>query len=324
MSQKFRVRILSWSPLGDSPALQDLRDKGVEVVITQTSPGTTEDELIELMRDFDAAIPGVEPFTRKVIESLPRLKIIARSGVGFNSIDVQAAEDNGVVVAITPGANRHAVADHTWGFMIMLAHLIPQNQQVVAEKRWIRLPGRDVYGKTLGIIGVGNIGKEVARRARGFDMEVLGYDIVQDESFARTNELRYTSLEEIMSRADFITLHVPYYKLTRHMVSHKELALVKPTAYLINTARGGILDEDALYRALVEKRLAGAALDVMEDEPNFGSPLMQLENVIWTPHVAGITEESRQACVAGACRNVWNALTGEGPIVSAVHPGDVS
>lgn len=322
MSQNFRVHVLSWSPVKDSPPLQELRDKGVEIVITQTTAGTTEDELIELMKDFDATIPGVEPFTRRVIEHLPRLKIISRSGVGFNSIDVQAAEDNGVIVATTPGANRHAVADHAWGFMIMMAHLIPQNQKVVAEKRWVRLPGRDIYGKTLGIIGVGAIGKEVARRAKGFDMEVLGYDIVQDENFARTHELRYTKLEELMSRSDFITLHVPYHPPTHHMIGERELALVKPTAYFLNTARGGIVDEDALYRALVEKRLAGAALDVMEIEPDFTSPLMSLENVIWTPHVAGITEESRLACLSGACLNVWNALTGEGP-VSAVHPGDV-
>lgn len=322
MSQNFRVRVLSWSPVLESPPLQELRDKGVEVVVTQTTAHMTEDELIELMRDFDATIPGVEPFTRKVIESLPRLKIISRSGVGFNSIDVQAAEDNGVIVATTPGANRHAVADHTWGFMIMLAHLIPQNQKIVAEKRWVRMPGRDIYGKTLGIIGVGAIGKEVARRARGFDMEVLGYDIVQDENFARANELRYTTLDEVMSRSDFITIHVPYYNKTHHMIGEGELSLVKPTAYLLNTARGGIIDEEALYRALVEKRLAGAALDVMEIEPDFTSPLMSLENVIWTPHVAGITEESRLACLTGACRNVWNALTGEGP-VSQVHPGDV-
>jgi D-3-phosphoglycerate dehydrogenase len=153
-------------------------------------------------------------------------------------------------------------------------------------------------------------------------MEILGNDIVFDEEFARTHELRYVSLEELMARADFITLHVPYYKLTHHLVAEKELALVKPAAYLINTARGGILDEAALYRALVEKRLAGAALDVMEDEPNWESPLFKLDNVIFTPHVAGITEESRHACVSAACTNVWNALSGEGP-VSQVFPGSV-
>src|SRR5690242_11509097 len=133
MPYKYRVQVLSWSPVYQSPAYDELRAKGVEVVVTQTTPGTTEDELIELMQDFDATIPGVEPFTRHVIERLPRLKIIARSGVGFNSIDVQAAQDSGVIVATTPGANRHAVADHTWGFMLMLAHLIPQNQQIVAN-----------------------------------------------------------------------------------------------------------------------------------------------------------------------------------------------
>ncbi len=323
MKPKFRVRVLSWSPLTDSPTLQELRDKGVEVVVTRTTPGTTEEELVELMRDFEAAIPGVEPFTRRVIENLPRLKVISRSGVGFNSIDVQAANDHGIVVATTPGANRHAVADHAWGFIIMLAHLIPQNQKIVAQKRWVRMPGIDVYGKTLGIIGVGAIGKEVARRASGFNMEILGYDIKTDPEFARVQNLRYTSLEDLLARSDFITLHLPYYPLTHHLISDPEFAQLKPGAYLINTARGGIVDEEALYRALIEKKLAGAALDVMEEEPDFKSPLFELENIIWTPHVAGITEESRRECLAGACRNVWNALTGEGP-VSQVHPGDVA
>jgi len=282
----------------------------------------SEDEIIELMQGFDAVIPGTEPFTRRVIEHLPGLKTIARSGVGFNSIDVQAAQDNGVIVSTTPGANRHAVADHTLGMMIMLAHLIPQNQQMVTKGQWVRTVGRDVYGKTLGIIGVGAIGKEVAKRARGFDMPILGYDIVQDESFARQYNLRYTNLEEVMGQADFITVHVPYYKATHYLIGAGELALVKPTAYLINTARGGIVDEQALHNALIEKRLAGAGLDVMQDEPNFASPLMQLDNIIWTPHVAGITEESRLACLAAACLNVWNALSGEGQ-VHQVFPDSV-
>ncbi len=324
MSQKYRVHVLSWSPIAeDNPVLQEWREKGLKFKVTQTIAGTTEDELIELMQNFDATIPGVEPFTRRVIESLPELKVISRSGVGFNSIDVQAAEDKGVTVCTTPGANRQAVADHAWGFMIMLAHLIPQNQRVVANQSWKRIVGRDIYGKTLGIIGVGAIGKEVARRAKGFDMEILGYDIAPDEAFARQHELRYTSLEEIMSRADFITLHVPYYEATHHMIGAKELAMVKPTAYLLNTARGGLIDETALYQALIEQGLAGAGLDVMENEPQFDSPLMKLDNVIWTPHVAGITEESRLACLAGACRNVWNYLSGEGSYTQ-VHPGDVA
>ncbi len=322
MTEKFRVNLLSWSPLANSTPLDKLRAKGAEVVVTKTSATTTQDQLIEIMQDFDAAIPGTEPFTRYVIERLPRLKIIARSGVGFNSIDLVAAQEHNVIVATTPGANRHAVADHAIGFIIMLAHLMPKNQQMIANKIWQRVPGRDVYRKTLGIIGVGAIGKEVAKRSKGFEMELLGYDIVQDEEFARKHELRYTSLEEVMSRSDFVTIHCPYYAATHHMIDERELALMKPSAYLLNTARGGIIAEDALYSALVEKRLAGVALDVMEIEPDFSSPLMTLENIIWTPHVAGITDESRLACISAACQNVWNALTNSGP-VHQVFPGSI-
>ena len=321
--QNFRLRLLSWSPVSTNPAIDWLREKGVEVVITRTTVNTTEDELIELLQDYDAVIPGTEPFTRRVIESLPRLRTIARSGVGFNSIDLEAAQERGVVVSITPGANKHAVADHAFGLIIMLAHQIPANQQMVANQRWQRVPGRDVHNKTLGIIGVGNIGKQVAVRSSGFGMTLLGYDIAPDEEFGLSEFLFYVSLEHLLKHSDFITLHVPYYNLTHHMIGARELAMLKPDAYLINTARGGLIDEAALYQALVDQKLAGAALDVMENEPDFSNPLLTLDNVIWTPHVAGITFESRNACVAGACHNVWNALTGEGPIVSQVHPGDV-
>jgi D-3-phosphoglycerate dehydrogenase len=193
---------------------------------------------------------------------------------------------------------------------------------MVVEKKWTRVVGKDVYGKTIGIIGVGNIGKEVAIRARGFGMQLLGNDIVFDYSFAERAGLTYVNLDELMARSDFITMHVPYYNKTHHLVGEKELALIKSTAFFINTARGGVVDEVALYNALLEKRLAGAALDVMENEPDFTNPLLELESVIWTPHVAGITDESRIACLNGACQNSWAVLSGEGEY-HQVRPGSI-
>ncbi len=169
---------------------------------------------------------------------------------------------------------------------------------------------------------MGAIGKEVATRAKAFGMELLGNDIVFDHDFAQTVGLTYTGLDDLMQRADFITLHVPYYEATHHLVGEHELSLVKPTSYVINTARGGVLDEEALYKALIEDRLTGAALDVAENEPNFASPLMALDRVIWTPHVAGITLESRLACLSGACQNIWGVLSGDGPY-HQVLPGAV-
>ena len=318
----YRVKILSWKVPGNNQVIGWLRDKGCEVVVEPGWAGMSEAELIKMVDGFDGVICGVEPFTREVIFSLPRLRAICRTGVGFNSIDLEAAKERGAIVTTTPGANRHAVADHTIGLMIMLAHRIPENQQMIVNKKWTRVVGRDVYRKTVGIIGVGAIGKEVALRANGFSMEILGHDIVLDNEFAQSVGLRYTSLEEIMSRSDFIAIHVPYYTTTHYIIGAKELALVKPDAYLINTARGGLVDETALYNALVEKRLKGAALDVAEDEPNFDSPLMTLENVIWTPHVAGITDESRFACLEGAAHNVWGVLSGEEPY-HEVRPGAI-
>ncbi|MBI2300168.1 MAG: phosphoglycerate dehydrogenase [Armatimonadetes bacterium] len=316
-----RVKILSYQAPPDAPPLAWLRERGCEVLVEPGWPGMSEDELIARVDGCDAVCCGTEPFTRRVIAALPRLKTIARTGVGFNSIDLDAAEEHGVVVTVTPGANRHAVADHAFGLLIMLARRIPQNQRMVAGGEWRRVVGRDVYGKTLGIVGVGNIGKEMARRAAGFRMDLLGHDIVLDETFAQGVGLRYVALDELLRCADFITLHVPRTAATYHLIGVEELALVRPTAHLINTARGGIVDEAALHAALVEGRLAGAALDVSEHEPDFASPLMQLDNVIWTPHVAGITDESRLACLAAACRNAWAVLSGEGRF-DPVRPGD--
>ncbi len=306
----------------DNPSLEWLRARGCEVVVDPALPGIREDELIARLEGVHAVGCGTEPFTRRVLDSLPELKTIARTGVGFNSIDLVAARERGVAVTITPGANRHAVADHVFAFILMLAHRLPENQATVAAKKWTRTVGRDVFGATLGIIGVGAIGREVTRRAAGFSMPVLGYDIAPDAAFAHESGLHFVELDELMHRSDFITLHVPYYAGTHHLVGARELALVRPAAYLINTARGGVLDEEALYQALVEKRLAGAALDVAENEPNFASPLMGLGNVIWTPHVAGITHESRLACLAQACENIWAVLSGEGEF-EAVLPGAV-
>jgi D-3-phosphoglycerate dehydrogenase / 2-oxoglutarate reductase len=317
----FNVMVLSWNVPLDNPALVQLRENGCNVIVKPGYPGITEDTLIEHVGpEIDGVICGVEPFTRYVIERLPRLKSIARTGVGFDSIDVPAAADHNVIVTTTPGANRHAVADHTLVFMLMLTRLIPANQKMVVDGKWTRVVGWDAYAKTLGIIGVGAIGKEVARRSIGFDMPLLGYDINPDYAFAEKHNLKYVELDELMAQSDFVSLHLPYYPATHHIVGEREISLMKPTSYLINTARGGLIDEDALYNALVEKRLRGAALDVCENEPNFASPLLQLDNVIWTPHVAGITLESRLACFAGACQNSWAVLRGEGEYFQ-IKPG---
>jgi phosphoglycerate dehydrogenase-like enzyme len=317
----FNLMVLSWNVPLDNPNLVWLREQGCNITVKPGYPGISEDQLIEHVgQETDGVICGVEPFTRYVIERLPRLKSIARTGVGFDSIDVQAAEDNGKIVTTTPGANRHAVADHALTFMLMLTRLIPANQKMVAEGKWTRVVGWDAYAKTLGIIGVGAIGKELARRSLGFDMPLLGYDIEPDYAFAEKYNLKYVGLDELMAKSDFVSVHLPYYPDTHHIIAAREIALMKPTAYLINTARGGIIDEDALYQALIEKRLRGAALDVCEDEPNFASPLLQLDNVLWTPHVAGITLESRLACLAGACRNSWGVLSNKSDFYQ-IKPG---
>ncbi|RMF89065.1 MAG: hydroxyacid dehydrogenase, partial [Nitrospinota bacterium] len=213
----------------------------------------SEEETIRLLQGVDALIAGGVKVTRRVLEAADRLKIVARRGVGFDSVDLQAATERGIVVTITPGAITNSVADFTFGLMIAVARKIPVADRAIREGKWPVLMGTELWKKTLGIIGLGRIGKAVAKRARGFDMQILAYDIVQDEAFAQQYGVRYVSLEELLQSADFVSINAPLSSTTTHLIDARALRMMKPTAFLINTARGGLVDEKALIQALQEK-----------------------------------------------------------------------
>ncbi|MCC6628237.1 MAG: phosphoglycerate dehydrogenase, partial [Chloroflexi bacterium] len=284
------VLVCSWMLQPGSAHEQYLRDHGLAVVHRVPPTGRyTEDELLTLLPGVAATVASAEPYTRRVLAGAPDLRIIARVGVGYDAIDLAAATEHGVAVTTTPGTNEKAVADFAFGLLLTVARAIPANMAAVRAGRWQRVIGPDVAGATIGIVGLGLIGKEVARRARGFDMRILAYDVQRDEAFARATGVEYRDLDDVMAGADFVTVHVPLMRQTRHVIDAGRLAKMRPTAYLINTSRGGTVDETALLAALQAGQLAGAALDVFSAEPPWGSPLLDLPNVIATPHVAGIS-----------------------------------
>ncbi|TDA33278.1 MAG: hypothetical protein DSO03_00665 [Hadesarchaea archaeon] len=264
-----------------------------EIVV---KPGLSEEELCREIGDYEVLIVrSATKVTRKVIEAGKKLKIVARAGVGIDNIDLKAAEEKGVRVIYAPEASKTAVAELVMGLMLCWARKIPQAYREMKEGKWDRekFIGTELKGKTLGVIGVGRIGGEVALKALAFGMRVLGYDLVRREEMERAG-VQYVDLPTLLREADFVSIHVPLNPQTERMIGERELSLMKPTAVLINTSRGKIVDEGALVRALKERKIAGACLDVFEEEPTKNLELLSLEQVIPTPHLGASTVESQR------------------------------
>ena len=290
-----------------------LKTHGFEVTLAPQGKKWLETDLIEAAKEYDAMIVGVEKITAPVVQAAKRLRIMTKHGAGVDNIDVKTASARGIVVTSAPGANSDAVADLTLGLFLSLARTIPFADRSVREGKWPRLAGLQLNEKTLGIIGLGQIGKKVAKRAKGFDMTVLVYDVVQDEAFASQSGVGYVSLAELLARSDFVSIHVPLLPSTQRLIGEKELRLMKKDAFLVNISRGNIVDEEALYRALKEATIRGAALDVFSQEPPAGSPLFSLDNVILTPHMGGYTLEALRETGMICVRNIVDLFEGKKP-----------
>jgi len=291
-----------------------LREAGFEPVYHPLTGKRTEEELIDLLRGIDGVIVSSDPFTARVLAAAPQLKVISRTGVGYDAIDMKAATAHGIVVTTTPGVNRHAVAEWAMALMLCCARKLTTNLDEVRRGGWTRHEGIDLAGKTLGLVGLGTIGKEVAQRATAFEMRILAYDLVQDLPFAEAHRVTFVPLDQLLRESDFVSLHLFLNDASRHLINAERLALMKPTAYLINTARGGIVDTAALCLALKEKRIAGAGLDVVESEPlPPDSPLRECNNVYLSPHVGGASADARRLSGAMAAENLIRALRGERP-----------
>jgi D-3-phosphoglycerate dehydrogenase len=248
-----------------------------------------------------------------VLDAAKQLKVIGRCGVGLDNIDLKAAGARGIPVVYTPGANAQTVADLTLGLMLALARKIPQADRMTRGGQWKRIMGNDVWGKTLGIFGLGQIGFNVARRAKGFDMKIIAYDLFENLPLAEELGIEYKSKAAILGEADFISLHLPLNPETLGFISDGDLRAMKKSAILVNTSRGGIVDEKALYLALKEGTIAGAALDVFEHEPPGKTPLVELDNFIGCPHIGGVTTEAIDRIGMTVARDIVAVLKGQTP-----------
>jgi D-3-phosphoglycerate dehydrogenase / 2-oxoglutarate reductase len=315
--------LMAPSPLEgiDAEFRHTLLRAGFELLYPGLGRQLVESELADLLPGCKASLAGSEPYSREIMDRSPELKVIARVGVGYDAVDVPAATDHGVVVTITPGTNQDSVAEHT--FMLLLAcarQLVTQHNQVVAGK-WPRNANVPVRGRTLGIIGLGRIGKAVALRGVAFGMPIVAFEPNPDHEFVAKHGLSLRSLDDVIREADYLSLHAPMMAESKYLINARTLALMKPTAYLINTSRGGLVNETDLLRVLKEHRIAGAALDVFEQEPPPANhPFFGLDNVILTAHTAGVDLRSRDDMALSAAQAIVDLSQGKWPAEKIVNP----
>ncbi|HZZ66044.1 MAG TPA: phosphoglycerate dehydrogenase [Candidatus Baltobacteraceae bacterium] len=294
-----------------------LHQRGIEVI---SYVGRSRRELLEGLHDVDALIVRSETHVdRDLLAHAPNMRVVGRAGAGVDAIDVDAATEAGIMVLNTPSANTIAATEHTMALLLALMRNVPQANASLRSGAWERAPfiGRELYGKTLGIIGLGRIGGGVASRARAFGMTVLAHDPYIPQARAEALHVDLTSFEDLLGRADVVTLHVPLTHQTRGMIDARALARMKADAVLINCARGGVVDEEALIAALDARRIRAAAIDVVSQEPapkdSSGAALHQHDRVVATPHLGGSTYEALERIAVELARDVADALTGRPP-----------
>ena len=340
---KTRYKILvtptSIKPDSKSDALDALKAFAGELVYNPTGKPLAERDLLKLLKGCDGVVAGLDDYSGEVIRLCAnyadnsnadantnadafagvtggylrqdgKLKVISRYGSGYDNVDLASARDNGVVVCKTPGANAQAVADLAFGLMLCCARRLPMLDRGTKSGEWPRSTGIELYGKTIGILGLGAVGKGVAKRASGFSMRVLATYVAPDMEFARTHGIYIVSFDELISASDFISLHLPLNPVTRRIINRDALNMFKPGAILVNTARGGLIDEDAAYEALISGRLGGLGLDAYEEEPPKVSPLFGLDNVALTPHTGSHTLEATRNLAQTAVNNLIDVLSG--------------
>lgn len=302
-----------------------LSNEGLEILKehfnVDVSTGLSEDELVEKIKGYDAlVIRSGTQVTQKIIEAADNLKIIGRAGVGVDNVDVDAATKKGIIVANAPEGNMISAAEHTIAMMMSMSRNIPQANASLKAREWKRnkFMGVEVKGKTLGIIGLGRIGSEVAKRAAGLEMKLMGYDPFISEKRAMELGVKLGTVNEIAKEADYITVHTPLIKETRNILDDEQFGLMKKGVRILNCARGGIISEEALARALESGKVGGAAIDVFVEEPPFASPLLNFDNVIVTPHLGASTQEAQVNVAIDIANEVVSVLSG-GPAKNAIN-----
>ncbi|OWK27081.1 MAG: D-glycerate dehydrogenase [Parcubacteria group bacterium GW2011_GWA2_38_13b] len=301
--------------------IQFLRGKKYDIAVSPYDRVLTRREIIKYAKGVDALLCLLtDKIDGEVMDGIgTRLKIIANYAVGVDNIDLEAAKKRGIIITNTPGVLTEAVAEHTIALLFAVTKRIAEADRFARAgkfKGWepMLFLGSGITGKTLGIVGLGRIGGEVAKRMRdGFNVKIIYYDLTRNEEMEKALGIEYFSLETLLRTADFVSIHVPLLPSTKHLISEKELSLMKSSAYLINTSRGPVIDEKALVEALKKKIIRGAALDVFEFEPKFSPGLAKLNNVVLTPHIASATDETRGKMSELAAQNIIDVFSGGKP-----------
>ncbi|MBW3634449.1 MAG: D-glycerate dehydrogenase [Chloroflexi bacterium] len=308
--------------------LRPLRESAAVKIWEQELP-PSEGELDALLQGCDGAVTLLtDRIDGSVLDRHPQLRVVSNFAVGYDNIDVPAASERGVLVCNTPDVLTNATADHTWALLLAAARRIPESIAYVRDGKWrtwgpMLLLGQEVSGATIGIVGLGRIGKEVAKRARGFNMRVLAFDPFEDAEFAREHDVSYVPLEQLLAEADFVTLHVALTAETQHLIGANQLQRMKATSILVNASRGPVIDTSALVDALRDGSILGAALDVTDPEPlPADHPLVSMPNCIVVPHTASATVQTRNSMAELAARNLLAGLRGERP-PAAVNADEV-
>lgn len=311
-----RVLVTPRSYGQNDPCLRTELERRVgEVIYIASERPLSSPEVGQLLLGCDGYIAGVDTVDRNALRQADRLRVIARYGVGVDRVDLEAAAEMGVVVTNTPGANAVSVAELTLGLILSLARHIPSANLATHEGKWPKFAGVGLEGKTVGLLGLGLIGKQVARRLQGFDCTILAHDPVPDTPFAVANQIEMATLDEVVTRADFLSLHLPLLPATRRIVDTTFLKKMKRGAFLVNTSRGELVDEAALFEALQSGHLAGAALDVFNDEPPApDNPLLTLPQVIATPHTGAHTDSATNVMGWAALNDCLAVLEGRQPL----------
>jgi D-3-phosphoglycerate dehydrogenase len=291
-----------------------LEEAGCQVIRNSVGRAYRAAELMDILPEMDAIITGTDELTAEVINTAGRLKTIAKHGVGLETIDLEMAHKRGIVVTATPGAVHDSVADLALALLLALARSVVPAHLSTKSGSWKPFFGMELRDKTLGIIGLGRIGKAVCLRAQAFGMRVVAYDPYPDREFAAAYQVAFVAFDELLTTSDVISLHAPAEQTEGPLIGPAELQKMKPTALLINTARGALVDEMALVKALRQGRLAGAGLDAFVNEPPIGSPLLELDNVVLTPHLGGRTLDCQRRMGEMALENCLRVLRGEPPL----------
>jgi D-3-phosphoglycerate dehydrogenase / 2-oxoglutarate reductase len=308
------------------PEAQILRDSGFEVRYPTNTTFTrglgTEDESIRELAGVSALIAGGEHITAKVLAALPELRVVARAGVGFDRVDVPAAAKHGVVVTITPTANHASVAEHMLALMFGVARAVALNDRVMRSGKWIRRTLMPIRGRTVGLVGLGRIGRSTAVRCAALGMKVVAYELYPDKDFVAKNGIELVDFDTLLKKSDFVSLHCPLGDETRGLMNAAAFAKMKPGSVFINTARGGLVVESALIGALISGHLGGAGLDVFEQEPTApDNPLFKMDNVVVCPHLGGADAQSIADMGAEAAQSIVTLYKGQWPSDAAVLNG---